>query len=71
MTRRLDKTLADYVGIAISPVLIMTLVGSLIYFLLVVVYDGQYSERLHFIFAMFVMGAVLIGRIASSPTSVG
>ncbi|HUT88385.1 MAG TPA: DUF4129 domain-containing protein [Thermoguttaceae bacterium] len=64
MARRLDKTLGDYLGIAISPVLIMTLVGSLIYFLLLVVYEGQYGERLHFIFAMFVMGAVLIGRIA-------
>jgi len=64
MIRRLDKTLADYIGIAISPVLIMTLVGSLIYFLLLVVYQGQYGGRLHFIFAMFVMGAVLIGRIA-------
>ena len=62
--RRLDKTLGDYLGIAISPVLIMTLVGSLIYFLLLVVYEGQYGERLHFIFAMFVMAAVLIGRIA-------
>ena len=62
--RRLDKTLGDYLGIAISPVLIMTLVSSLIYFLLEVVYDGQYSQRLHFIFAMFVMGAVLVGRIA-------
>lgn len=64
MVRRLDKTLGDYLGIAISPVLIMTLVGSLIYFLLLVVYEGQYGGRLHFIFAMFVMAAVLIGRIA-------
>ncbi len=64
MARRLDKTLGDYLGIAISPVLIMTLVGSLIYFLILVVYEGQYGQRLHFIFAMFVMAAVLIGRIA-------
>jgi len=64
MARRLDKKLGDYLGIAISPVLIMTLVGSLIYFLLLVVYEGEYGGRLHFIFAMFVMGAVLIGRIA-------
>jgi len=64
MTRRLDKTLADYVAIAISPVLIMTLVGSLVYFLLEVFYQGRYGERLHFIFGLFVMATVLIGRIA-------
>lgn len=62
--RRLPKTLADYVTIAISPVLIMLLVGSLIWFLLEVFYQGAYPERLRFILGMFVMAAVLIGRIA-------
>ncbi len=64
MIRRLDKTLGDYLGIAVSPVLIMTLIGSLVFFLLEVVYTGSYAGRLHFIFALFVMATVLIGRIA-------
>ena len=47
MSGRLDKTLADYLAIAISPVLIMTLVGSLVFFLLEVFYHGGYPGRMH------------------------
>ncbi|MEX0678456.1 MAG: DUF4129 domain-containing protein [Pirellulales bacterium] len=64
MARRLHQTLADYVVIAISPALIMALVGSLVYFLLAVFYQGQYQERLHWVMACFVFAAVLIGRIS-------
>ncbi|MDB5389455.1 MAG: hypothetical protein JWM11_5101 [Planctomycetaceae bacterium] len=61
---RLDKTLADYVVIAISPALIMTLVGSLVFFLLTVGYRGQFESRMHWIMFWFVFGAVLVARIA-------
>lgn len=64
MTRRLDKTLADYVGIAISPVLIMILVGSLLFFLVEVFYQGNYSGRLHWVLGCFTMGAVALGRVS-------
>lgn len=64
MARRLDKTLVDYLVIAISPALIMTLIGSLIWFLLEVFYRGQFSGRLHWILSLFIMGAVLVGRIS-------
>jgi hypothetical protein len=64
MPNRLDKTLADYLVIAISPALIMTLVGSLVFFLLEVFYRGHFEGRLQFIMAMFVMAAVLIARIS-------
>jgi hypothetical protein len=64
MTRRLDKTLADYVGIAISPVLIMTLVGSLLFFLVEVFYQGGYTGRLYWVFGFFTMGAVALGRVS-------
>lgn len=57
-------TLTDYVVIGINPLLIMTLVGSLVFFLLAVFYQGQFEARLHFIMGMFVMAAVLIGRIS-------
>ena len=66
---RLDKALADYLAIAVSPVLIMTLVGSLVYFLLELFYQGQYVERLHFILTLFVIAAVLIGRIAITSST--
>jgi hypothetical protein len=61
---RTEKTLADYVAIAIGPVLIMALVGSLVFFLLEVLYVGQYHGRLQWILFFFVFGAVLIARIS-------
>lgn len=61
---RPEKTLADYVAIAISPVLIMLLVGSLAFFLLELSYSGQSSERLRWILFWFVLASVLVARIA-------
>ncbi|MDA1053263.1 MAG: DUF4129 domain-containing protein [Planctomycetota bacterium] len=57
-------TLADYVIIAISPALIMALIGSLVFFLIELFYQGQYQARLQYVFALFVFAAVLIGRIS-------
>jgi hypothetical protein len=64
MAKRLSMTTADYVAIAISPALIMALVGSLVYFLIEVCYAGEYQARLNYVFALFVFAAVLIARIA-------
>jgi hypothetical protein len=64
MARKLHQTTADYVVIAISPALIMALVGSLVFFLLGVFYQGQFPERLYWVMACFVFAAVLIGRIS-------
>jgi hypothetical protein len=66
-----SKTLADYVAIAISPVLIMALVGSLVFFLLEVLYVGQYQGRLQWILFFFVFGAVLIARISMTAEIAG
>ena len=43
---RQPPTAADYVITALSPALIMGLVGSLAFFLLEVGYQGQYTGRL-------------------------
>lgn len=64
MAKRLHPSPADYLVIAVSPAMIMTLVGSLIFFLLAILYQGQYPERLHFVMALFIFAAVLIGRIS-------
>src|SRR5436190_10782613 len=61
---RREKTLADYVVIAISPALIMTLVGSLVFFLLELSYRGDFEIRVRWILGWFVVGAVLVARIA-------
>ncbi len=61
---RPQKTLADYVAIAISPVLIMVLVGSLVFFLEELGYSGEFPGRLKWVLFWFVFAAVLIARIA-------
>jgi len=63
-SNRPDKTLVDYMAIAISPALIMVLVGSLAFFLLEVFYRGGYGARLNWIVGCFVFAAVLIARIS-------
>lgn len=69
MARRVPVTLADYMIVGINPALIMVLIGSLVFFLIEVFYRGQYEGRLHFIFAMFIMGAVAVGRISMEEGS--
>jgi hypothetical protein len=64
MAKRLHMTSADYLAIAISPALIMALVGSLVFFLLEVLYVGDYEARLTYVFALFVFAAVLVSRIS-------
>jgi hypothetical protein len=64
MAKRLKMTTADYVAIAVSPALIMALVGSLVFFLIAVMYIGEYQARLNYAFALFVFAAVLIARIS-------
>jgi energy-coupling factor transporter transmembrane protein EcfT len=61
--KRLQKSFADYVAIAVCPVLIMLLVGSLVFFLLEVFYSGRYENRLQLILLCFVLASVLIARI--------
>jgi hypothetical protein len=63
-SNRDEMTLADYVAIALGPVLIMALVGSLVFLLLEVLYQGQYQARLQWILFFFVFGAVLVSRIS-------
>ena len=63
MARRLPQTLGDYLIIGVSPALIMLLVGSLVFFLVEVFYQGEFAFRLSFIFAMFVMAMLLIPRL--------
>ncbi len=63
-TTRKRKTLADYLVIALCPLLIMTLVGSVAFFLLQLIYHGQWSDRLRWVLFWFVIAAVLISRIS-------
>ena len=53
-SKRETPGLADIIATVISPVLIMALVGSLIFFLLEIAYVGQYSGRLQWTLFFFV-----------------
>jgi hypothetical protein len=57
-------TAADYAVTAASPALVMLMVGSLVFFLVEVLYAGRYSERLLYTLFFFVFGAVLVARIS-------
>lgn len=61
--KRLQQSTADYLAIAVSPVLIMLLVGSLVFFLQEISYDGQYQMRVRWMLGWFVFATVLISRI--------
>jgi hypothetical protein len=61
---RHQQTLGDYITIAISPILIMAMVGSLVYFLLEILYVGKYEFRLQWILFCFVFGIVLVARLS-------
>ena len=55
--------------IGISPILIMVLIGSLIFFLVQVFYQGEYPQRLVWVLAMYVMGTVGLARISIEESS--
>ncbi|MCS7020800.1 MAG: DUF4129 domain-containing protein [Gemmataceae bacterium] len=59
-----NPTATDYVVTALSPLLIMSMVGSFVFFLVEVLYEGAYTERLLYTVFFFVVAAVLIARIA-------
>src|SRR5687768_4818255 len=62
--RRLPQTFGDYLAIAISPALIILLLGSFLSFVITVFYQGEFVARLTFIFWLFALAAVLISRIS-------
>ena len=61
---RLDKTAADYIAIALSPVLIMLMVGSLMYFLVAVFYRGGFEDGSLWILSCYTLAIVLITPIS-------
>src|SRR5689334_15574000 len=61
---RESPTVTDYAVTAVSPALIMLMVGSLVFFLVTVLPTGEYKARLLHTSFFFVFGAVLVARIA-------
>lgn len=59
-----EKTLADYLAIAVGPVLIMLMVGSLVFFLIEIGYRGSFSEQVKWTLFWFTVASVLVSRIS-------
>ncbi len=62
-TGRPTKTAADYMVIALSPVLIMMMVHSFCFFLVEVFYRGEAIGGVRWVLFWFVLAVVLIARI--------
>jgi hypothetical protein len=57
-------TVSDYMALALTPVLIMALAGSLCFFLIEVFYRGRMMGTLCWVMFWFIIGIVLVSRIA-------
>ena len=54
----------DYFLASIAPIFIIGMIGSLVYFIIIVCYEGPFTARLMWILGLYTVAAVLIARIA-------
>ncbi len=64
MNPRPRKTFADYLVISITPLLIMVMVAAVAFFVLELLYKGNYSDRMRWVMFWFVVASVLVSRIS-------
>src|SRR5262249_39482328 len=57
-------TLGDYFVLAINPALVMVLVGSLMFFLVEILYQGEFAARIRYVTHWFVVGIVAVTRVS-------
>ena len=62
--RESSQTWGDYIGMSLSPILIILMVGSLLNFLVATFYRGFYAQRLYLILWAFSLAVVLVSRIS-------
>jgi hypothetical protein len=67
--RKPQKTVADYMVVALSPALIMALVGSICFFLIEVFYQGPMGGSARWVMFWFVVAIVLVARISIENSS--
>lgn len=58
------KTAADYLAIAVGPVLIMLMVGSLVFYLIEIGYRGSFTPQVYWTLFWFTVASVLVSRIS-------
>lgn len=62
--KRLRPESFDYLLAAIAPIFVIGMIGSLVYFLVCVLYRGSFPVRLMWILGLYTVASVLIARIA-------
>lgn len=63
-TAREQPGVADVVAVVIGPALITVMITSLAFFLIEVFYGGEYSGRMRWSMFFYILGCVLVARIA-------
>jgi hypothetical protein len=61
---RLRPTALDGLIAGLSPLLIIGMICSLVFFLVIIVYQGNYQQRLMYILGLYTLAIVLVARIA-------
>ena len=61
---------ADIMALLLSPLLIMALIGSLVFFLLEILYAGAHPGRMQWILFFFVFGAIACLWVATTRQSI-
>ena len=59
-----QKDFREWVFAVVGPVLIILLLGSLVFFLMEVFYQGDYPVAVHYVYGLFTVASVLISRIS-------
>lgn len=62
--KRLRPESLDYFLAGLSPIFVIGMIGSLVYFLVCVLYRGSFPVRLMWILGLYTIASVLIARIA-------
>ncbi len=61
---KLRATAFDGLAAALSPALIIGMIGSLVFFLIIAFYRGDYDVRLMYLMGLYTVAIVLVARIA-------
>ncbi len=62
--RRPQPTTADYLLAGLSPALIIGMINCLVFFLIIVIYRGDFTVRLMYLLGLYTLGSVMVARIA-------
>ena len=70
IAKRVERTSLDYLVTAISPLLVMLLVGSLVFFAIQIIYRGEMEGGIRWVMFWFVIAIVLVARIGIEQSPV-